>query len=67
MVTMRIQAVHEAPVVAQDIPVVYRPGPAPRLVSPLDSSRSHDLIAAARTFLPSLTMTGPGIHGSRAT
>jgi NTE family protein len=68
MVTMRTQAVHEAPLVARDIPVVYLPGPAPRPMSPLDFSHSHDLIEAsyeaARTFLASLTITGPGLYGS---
>jgi NTE family protein len=66
---MRSQAVHEAPLVAQDIPVVvYLPGPAPRLVSPLDFSHSDELIEAsyeaARPFLVSLTITGPGLYGS---
>jgi NTE family protein len=67
-VTMRSQAVHEAPLVAQDIPVVYLPGPTPRLVSPLDFSHSDELIEAsyeaARPFLASLTITGPGLYGS---
>jgi NTE family protein len=71
MVTMRTQAVHEAPLVAQDIPVVYLPGPAPRPVSPLDFSHSDELTEAsyeaARTFLASLTITGPGLYGSPAT
>jgi NTE family protein len=70
LVAMRTQAVHEAPVVAQDIPVVYLPGPAPRLISPLDFSHSAELIEAsyeaARTFLASLTITGPGLYGSPA-
>jgi NTE family protein len=70
LVAMRTQAVHEAPVVAQDIPVVYLPGPAPRLISPLDFSHSAELIEAsyeaARTFLASLAITGPGLYGSPA-
>jgi NTE family protein len=68
LVAMRTQAVHEAPLVANDIPVVYLPGPAPRLISPLDFSHSDELIEAsyeaARTFLASLTITGPGLYGS---
>jgi NTE family protein len=67
-ITMRSQAVHEAPLVAQDIPVVYLPGPTPRRVSPLDFSHSDELIEASyeavRPFLASLTITGPGLYGS---
>jgi NTE family protein len=70
MATMRTQAVHEAPVVAQDIPVVYLPGPTPRPVSPLDFSHSDELIEASydvtRSFLASLAITGPGLYGSPA-
>jgi NTE family protein len=36
MITMRTPAVYEAPLVAREIPVVYLPGPAARLVSPPD-------------------------------
>jgi NTE family protein len=68
LVAMRTQAVYEAPLVAKDVPVVYLPGPAPRPVSPLDFSHSDELIEtsyeAARTFLASLTITGPGLYGS---
>jgi NTE family protein len=70
LVAMRTQAVYEAPLVAKDVPVVYLPGPAPRPVSPLDFSHSDELIEAsyevARTFLASLTITGPGLYGSPA-
>jgi NTE family protein len=70
MVAMRTQAVHEAPLVANDVPVVYLPGPAPRPMSPLDFSHSDELIEAAyeaaRTFLRSLTIAGPGLYGSPA-
>jgi NTE family protein len=69
-VAMRTQAVYEAPLVAKDVPVVYLPGPAPRRFSPLDFSHSHELMEAsyevARTFLASLTISGPGLYGSPA-
>ena len=62
MVTMRTQAVHEAPVVAQDIPVVYLPGPAPavsaRLLAPQLIEASYE---AARTFLASSDHRRPRI------
>ena len=70
MVAMRTQTVYEAPLVAKDVPVVYLPGPTPRPISPLDFSHSDELIEAAyeatRTFLASLTITGPGLYGSPA-
>ena len=70
LVAMRTQAVYEAPLVAEEVPVVYLPGPAPRPVSPLDFSHSDELIEAsyeaARAFLASLTITGPGLYGSPA-
>jgi NTE family protein len=68
LVAMRAQAVCEAPLVAEEVPVVYLPGPAPRPLSPLDFSHSDELIEAsdevARAFLASLTFTGPGLDGS---
>jgi NTE family protein len=70
MVTMRTQAVYEAPLVAEEVPVVYLPGPAPRPISPLDFSHSDELIEAsyevARAFLASLTIRGRGLYGSPA-
>ncbi len=68
MVMMRSQAVCEAPLVAAEIPVVYLPGPAPELVSPLDFSHTAALIEAAyeavRPFLKDLQITGPGLYGA---
>jgi NTE family protein len=67
-VTMRNQAVLEAPTVAADIPVVYLPGPAWRPLSPLDFGHTDALIEAAyeaaRTFLADLTPDRPGLYGS---
>jgi NTE family protein len=66
-VTMRSQAVLEAPIVAADIPVVYLPGPAWRPVSPLDFGHTDTLIEnayeTARAFLATLDVTGPGLYG----
>jgi NTE family protein len=68
MVTMRAQAVLEAPLVAADIPVVYLHGPEPLRVSPLDFRQTAALIEtayeAARAFLDELDITGPGLYGS---
>jgi NTE family protein len=68
LVTMRSQAVFEAPLVAADVPVVYLHGPEPHRVSPLDFRRTDVLIEAAyeaaRSFLNELHVTGPGLYGS---
>jgi NTE family protein len=68
LVTMRSQAVLEAPVVAATLPVVYLPGPEPRPMSSLDFSHTAELIEtayeAARSFLEDLTINGPGLYGS---
>jgi len=68
MVTMRSQAVLEAPLVATEVPVIYLPGPAPQPVSPLDFHHTGALIEgayeAARSFLEDLDVTGPGLYGS---
>jgi NTE family protein len=68
MVTMRAQAVFEAPLVAADVPVIYLHGPEPHPVSPLDFRHTGTLIEsayeAARAFLNDLNVTGPGLYGS---
>jgi NTE family protein len=68
MVTMRAQAVLEAPLVAAEVPVVYLHGPEPLRVSPLDFRQTGTLIEtayeAARAFLDGLDITGPGLYGS---
>jgi NTE family protein len=68
MVTMRSQAVLEAPLVARDVPVVYLPGPEPHQISPLDFRQTGALVEeayeAARRFLNDLRITGPGLYGS---
>jgi NTE family protein len=68
MVTMRSQAVLEAPLAAADVPVIYLPGPQPHPVSPLDFRHTGLLIEGAyeatRSFLDDLDVTGPGLYGS---
>ena len=68
MVTMRAQAVLEAPLVATDVPVIYLHGPEPHRISPLDFRQTGALIEAAyeaaRTFLDELRLSGPGLYGS---
>jgi NTE family protein len=67
-VTMRAQAVLDAPLAAADVPVIYLHGPEPQLVSPLDFRQTGLLIEtsyeAARTFLADLNVDGPGLYGS---
>jgi NTE family protein len=68
MVTIRSQAVLEAPLVAADVPVIYLHGPEPLRISPLDFRQTGALIEtayeAARTFLDGLRLSGPGLYGS---
>lgn len=68
MITMRTQAVLEAPMAAAEVPVLYLPGPAPRYISPLDFTHTatfiQDAHAAARTFLDTVTVHGPGLYGT---
>jgi NTE family protein len=68
MVTMRSQAVLEAPLVATDVPVIYLHGPEPHRISPLDFRQTGALIEAAyeaaRTFLDELKLSGRGLYGS---
>lgn len=67
MISMRNQAVLEAPAVAAQVPVVYLPGPAPVRVNPLDFQRTDELTEqayqAARTYLAELAVAGPGLYG----
>ncbi|WP_233209296.1 patatin-like phospholipase family protein [Mycobacterium sp. ENV421] len=69
LVTMHSQSVSEATLVAENIPVVYLPGPAPRLVSPLDFTHTAELIEdaylSARQFLDELHVDGPGLYRQR--
>ena len=68
LVTIRAQAVLEAPLVAAEVPVVYLHGPEPHRISPLDFRQTTTLIEAAyeaaRLFLDELKITGPGLYGS---
>ena len=68
LVTMRAQAVLEAPLAAAGVPVVYLHGPEPHRISPLDFRQTGTLIdaayRAARSFLADLHITGPGLYGS---
>ncbi|RSN53119.1 patatin [Amycolatopsis sp. WAC 04182] len=68
MISMRNQAVLEAPIAAAEVPVVYVPGPKPVRVSPLDFSHTTALTAeayeAAKTYLGELSVDGPGLYGA---
>jgi NTE family protein len=69
-VTMRTQAVLDAPIAAADAPVLYLPGPSLRRISPLDFTHTDALIKeaypAARLFLEKVKIDGPGLYGSPA-
>ena len=69
-VTMRTQAVLDAPVAAADAPVLFLPGPSLRRISPLDFTHTDALIkeaySAARLFLEKVKIDGPGLYGSPA-
>lgn len=68
MISMRNQAVLEAPIAAAEVPVVYVPGPKPVRVSPLDFSHTAALTTeaydAAKTYLGELSVDGPGLYGA---
>jgi len=68
LVTMRAQAVLDAPLVAETVPVVYIPGPEPLPISTLDFDHTSELIErsyeVARSFLERVEITGPGLYGS---
>ncbi len=67
LVTTRSQAVAEAALVAAELPVVYLPGPTPRLISPLDFTHTTELIedayTSSRLFLDNLQISGRGLYG----
>ena len=67
MVSMRNQAVLEAPIAATEVPVVYLPGPVPVRMSPLDFRHTDELAAsaydAANTYLDKLSVNRPGLYG----
>ncbi|WP_158887866.1 patatin-like phospholipase family protein [Amycolatopsis anabasis] len=67
MISMRNQAVLEAPLAAAAVPVVYLPGPAPIRLSPLDFSRTEQLAEqayeAAHAYLDGTAVNGPGLYG----
>ena len=67
MISMRNQAVLEAPAAAAQVPVVYLPGPMPVRVNPLDFQRTEELAEqayeAAKTYLADLVVAGPGLYG----
>jgi NTE family protein len=67
-VTMRTQAVLDAPIAAVGAPVLHLPGPSLRRISPLDFTRTDALIkeaySTARLFLEKVEIDGPGLSGS---
>jgi NTE family protein len=68
MVTMRSQAVLEAPLISASVPVIYPPGPAACQCSPLNFNLTEALMdqayEATRSFLRDLRVDGPGLYGS---
>lgn len=63
---MRAQAQRDMPIAAQQVPVLYLPGPVPMRVNPLDFSHSPELIrggyTATRRFLDAVEIDGPGLY-----
>jgi NTE family protein len=68
MISMRNQAVLEAPLAAAEVPVLYLPGPAPVRVNPLDFGHTETLAdeayTAAREYLEAVSVDGPGLYGA---
>jgi NTE family protein len=68
LTVVRGQAVLEAPLAAEHVPVVYLPGPAVQPVSPLDFDHTDLLVEhaydAATAFLDRTRVDGPGLYGS---
>ncbi len=66
MVQMRQQVLRELPVAARSVPVLYLPGPAPVMMSPLDFTHTAALVkdayGAARGFLDTVEVVGPGLY-----
>lgn len=64
---MRQQVVHDVPLVAREVPVLYLPGPFPLTSSPLEFRASATLMAEAyeksRAFLAEVRPSGPGLYG----
>ena len=67
---MRNQAVLEADLAAEAVPVVYLPGAPVQAVTPLDFGHTAELIessyAASTEFLASVNVEGPGLYGGPA-
>jgi NTE family protein len=67
---MRNQAVLEADLAAEAVPVVYLPGAPVQAVTPLDFGHTAELIessyAASTEFLASVQVEGPGLYGGPA-
>lgn len=66
MVQMRQQVLRELPIAAGSVPVLYLPGPAPVMLSPLDFTHTATLVksayGAARGFLDTVAVDGPGLY-----
>jgi NTE family protein len=70
MISMRNQAVLEAPLAAAEVPVLYLPGPVPTTVNPLSFNQTGELTEqayeAARSYLADLAdleISDPGLYG----
>ena len=68
MLGSRVQVQLEAPRAAEQVPVLYLPGPAFRSVSPLEFNDTAELIGgsyeAARALLERVQVDGPGLYDS---
>lgn len=63
---LRQQVLRDVPVAAEEVPVLYLPGPRPLMVSPLDFNHTaalmHDAYEAARVFLDTVSVDGAGLY-----
>lgn len=68
---LRQQVLRDLPVAAQEMPVVYLPGAAPLMISPLNFGHTaglmHDAYDRSRAFLETLSVAGPGLYQREAT
>lgn len=70
VVQNRHQSRREAAELAESVPVLYLPGAAPTMVSPLDFSHTpalvRDAYTVSRSFLSTVSVDGPGLYETAA-
>lgn len=68
---LRQQVLRDLPIAAEQVPVVYLPGAAPLMISPLEFDHTAELMQDAygrsRAFLETVSIDGPGLYQREAT